>query len=212
MFCSICRSELNDTFNFCPYCGQNIYPRAGLAPQIAHNFTEEQAIRHYFKRGFKYNDILRFLSKFHDVNISHRTLLNRLCDYGLKRRLLDVNEEEVRRCIQAELNGSGSSLDYRAMWRTVVSKYGIHTPRSVIERLLRELDVAGTEQRRSHRLQRREYRNPEPNYCWHGDGYEELKPYGFLIHGFIDGYSRRVLWLSFSRTNNNSAVVARYFL
>lgn len=99
------------------------------------------------------------------------------------------------------------------MWRAVVSKHGILTPRSMIERrLLRELDVACTEQRRSHRLRRREYRNPGPNYCWHADGYDKLKPYGFHIHACIDGYSRRVLWLSVNRTNNNPTVIAGYFL
>lgn len=27
-----------------------------------------------------------------------------------------------------------------------------------------------------------------PNYLWHTDGYEKLNPYGFSIHGCIDGY------------------------
>ena len=27
-----------------------------------------------------------------------------------------------------------------------------------------------------------------PNYAWHCDGYDKLKPYGLPIHGCIDGY------------------------
>ena len=27
-----------------------------------------------------------------------------------------------------------------------------------------------------------------PNSVWHCDGMDELKPYGFAIHGCIDGY------------------------
>ena len=27
-----------------------------------------------------------------------------------------------------------------------------------------------------------------PNYVWHCDGMGKLKPYGFAIHGCIDGY------------------------
>ena len=27
-----------------------------------------------------------------------------------------------------------------------------------------------------------------PNYCWHVDGLDKLKTYGFAIHGCIDGY------------------------
>ena len=34
-----------------------------------------------------------------------------------------------------------------------------------------------------------------PNYLWHTDGYDKLKPFGFCIHDAIDGYSRSVLWL-----------------
>ena len=44
------------------------------------------------------------------------------------------------------------------------------------------------------------------------DGYDKLKPYGFCIHGAIDGYSRRIMWLEVGRSNNNSRVIASYFL
>lgn len=27
-----------------------------------------------------------------------------------------------------------------------------------------------------------------PNYVWHLDGYDKLKPYGFAIHACIDGF------------------------
>ena len=30
---------------------------------------------------------------------------------------------------------------------------------------------------------------------WNLDRYDKLKPFGFPIHGAIDGYSRRILWL-----------------
>ena len=64
-----------------------------------------------------------------------------------------------------------------------------------------------------------------PNYCWHVDGLDKLKTYGFAIHGCIDGYgtvivsngvmiqvSRNILWLQVATTNNDSAVIAGYFL
>ena len=28
-----------------------------------------------------------------------------------------------------------------------------------------------------------------PNYAWHMDGYTKLTPFGFHIHGCVDGYS-----------------------
>lgn len=32
------------------------------------------------------------------------------------------------------------------------------------------------------------YNAKGPNYSWHTDGYDKLKPYGIAIHGCIDGY------------------------
>ena len=45
-------------------------------------------------------------------------------------------------------------------------------------------------------------------HIWHLDGYDELKPYGFCIHGCIGGYSRQIMWLEVGRTNNHPGVVA----
>ena len=38
---------------------------------------------------------------------------------------------------------------------------------------------------------------------WHVDGYDKLKLFGSPIHGCIDGYSRQILWLNVSPTNND---------
>jgi len=43
-------------------------------------------------------------------------------------------------------------------------------------------------------------------------GYDKLKPYGFPIHGGICGYSRRILWLSVVRSNNDPRVPASLYL
>ena len=54
--------------------------------------------------------------------------------------------------------------------------------------------------------------SPEPNFCWHMDGYDKLKPFGFSIHGCVDGFSCRILWLEVQQSNKNPRVVASYFL
>ncbi len=43
-------------------------------------------------------------------------------------------------------------------------------------------------------------------------GYDKLKPYGFPIHGAIDGYSRKILWLELTRSNNKPEIPAKYYL
>lgn len=51
-----------------------------------------------------------------------------------------------------------------------------------------------------------------PNYAWHIDGYDKLKPWGFPVHCGIDGYSRRVLWLNVTRSNNAPDNIACFYL
>ena len=46
----------------------------------------------------------------------------------------------------------------------------------------------------------------------HLDGNNKLKRFGFAIQGAIDGFSRKLLWLVVSTTNNDQIVVANYYL
>ena len=76
----------------------------------------------------------------------------------------------------------------------------------------RIMDPDGVERHSRHRLPRREYHAKGPNFIWHLDGYDKLKPYRFCIHGCIDGYSRQIMWLEVGRTNNYPGVIASYFI
>ena len=81
-----------------------------------------------------------------------------------------------------------------------------------VRHVLKALDPEGVKQRKAHRLRRRIYRCAGPNYMWHIDGYDKLKPFGFAIHGGIDGYSRKILWLDVAESNNDPCIVAHYFV
>ena len=88
------------------------------------------------------------------------------------------------------------------MWK-LLHLEGFRVPRRRVATTLKQLDPIGCEMRRAHRLRRRKYHSKGPNWCWHLDGYDKLKPYVFPIHGCIDGFSRYVLWLKVVRSNNN---------
>ena len=149
--------------------------------------------------------------------MSYSTLLRRLKAYGLSRRGFSssVHSEEtvelVRQRVRAILNGPGSSGGYRSVWHTLEMD-GLRVPRVVVQDILKELDPEGTELRKANRLKRRLYHNPGPNYAWHQDGYDKLKPWGFPIHGAIDGFSRKILWLEVTRSNNSPDNIATYYL
>ena len=57
-----------------------------------------------------------------------------------------------------------------------------------------------------------EYKSVLHNYCWHVDGYDKRKPYGFPIHGYIDGWSRKIMWLRLVRSNNLPETAASNFV
>ena len=92
------------------------------------------------------------------------------------------------------------------MWRLPANDHDIRvhcfsiTPRDMVLQMMREIDPEGVRQRKAHMLVRHRYYAQGPNYVWHVDGYDKLKPYGFCFNGaIIDGYSRRILWLEVSK-------------
>ena len=179
------------------------------------NTDEETLIRYYFDKGFEYSNILIFLRKYHGVQISYRTFLRRLDSYGMKRRatrgISRVTHDAVQERIREMINGPASAGGYRTVWHYLELE-GIRVPRAVVQSILKELDPEGTQNRSRQRLKRRRYLNPGPNHAWHIDGYDKLKPWGFPIHGGIDGYSRRVLWLRVTRSNNSPDNIACFYL
>ena len=100
---------------------------------------------------------------------------------------------------------------YRLIWHTL-NREGIQVLRTHVQLLVKDLDPEGCELRRTRHLRHRSYHSPGPNYCWHVDGYDKLKLYGFPVHGCIDGWSHRIMWLKVAKLNNNPEVPAMYFL
>ena len=178
--------------------------------------NEEEVLKYYFFRGFTYEEILLFLAQRHQCTMSYSTLLRRLKQYGLMRRGVTNKDSfentflQVQRRIAELINGPGSVMGYRAIWHTLELE-GICVPRVIVQDLLKEMDPEGSELRKRHRLKRKTYHNPGPNYSWHIDGYDKLKCWGFPIHGAIDGYSRRILWLRVTRSNNSPNQIASFY-
>ena len=131
----------------------------------------------------------------------------------LKRLRLQYSpRQEVVNIIKQECNVSGICVGYRTMWKRLVRDHGLVVKRNDVMKIMKETFPDETKKRKAHRLQRRVYRLKGPNYTWHVDGYDKPKPFGFCIHGCIDGYSRKVLWLEVASTNNNPSVVCKYYL
>ena len=82
----------------------------------------------------------------------------------------------MRQIISKEIEESASTKGYRALWSSLKASHGINVQRDVVMKMLRELDPDETETRRARRLWRRQYVSIGPNFCWHADVYDKLKP------------------------------------
>ncbi|XP_046579233.1 uncharacterized protein LOC124286835 [Haliotis rubra] len=89
---------------------------------------------------------------------------------------------------------------------------GLVVTQEVVRQLMQIIDPQGVKLRRRHRLLRREYFNYGPNFLWHMDSYDKLKPYGICINGAIDGFSRYIVWLEAHKTSSDPRLIAGYFL
>ena len=88
--CEFCKGTVFLNDNYCSFCGKPID-------------KEELLLKYYFRQGYEYNVIILFLSKFHGIEMSLRTLKNRYKSLGLRRRILMKQklEREYSRSLMA---------------------------------------------------------------------------------------------------------------
>ncbi|EDO31486.1 predicted protein [Nematostella vectensis] len=134
----------------------------------SHDLPRDEVIEAYFRLGFQYSEIIGFLGRLHGISISLRQLKRILKAKHLSKNGKHSQAHDVVDAVETELQGSGSYIGYRSMHRRLVIDYGLRVDQETVRRVIKALD-------------------PE--------GYDKLKPFGFCIHGAIDGYSRRILWL-----------------
>ena len=168
-------------------------------------------IRHYFNLGLKYKDIVHVLFNTHGLRLSLRQLKRILEKISLHRRKGETDIMYVVDFIIHEQRGSGSLHGYRWMYQKLKC-HGLNPRKEDVRLLLRLLDPEGTELRQRHCLRRRQYHAKGPNYIWHVDSYDKLRPYGICINGCIDGYSRKIIWLNSFRTSSDPRVIGGYYV
>ena len=95
------------------------------------------------------------------------------------------------------------------MWGQLRS-INIIVPRMRVQDCLTRVCRRGVELRERRTITRRAYGVPSPNSLWHIDGLHCLVRWRIVIHGGIDGYSRRVVYLHAS-PNNRAVTVEALF-
>ena len=121
-FCTSCGAPVQISFAFCSRCGWNLRNISGK--------DIDESLGYYFQKGFSYKKILLFLSKYHNTELSLRTLQQRLHDMELRRRNVSYDIQEIHGEIIKNLNGPRCSAGYRSHWHTLRLK-GTQVPRRV---------------------------------------------------------------------------------
>lgn len=170
----------------------------------------EILISELFATGLKYWEIQTILNREHGISMSIRHVKRLLRGMGLKRRHF-TDMDSVIIFIQNELRESGQLHGYRMM-AARCREHGINVRTNDVRIILRHLDPVGVSMRTARCLRRRAYYAVGPNFIWHVDGYDKLKPFGICISGCICGFSRRMIWLNVYQTNNNPRIIGGYFL
>ena len=173
--------------------------------------TMKDLITKYFNMGLTYAEIVYCLKENHDISISHRHLKRVLKMLHLDRNKTFSDSADVITFIDRQLQSSGQLHGYR--WMQQKCKLSnLRVRREHVRIILKELDAEGTARRKARRLHRRVYFAPGPNYIWHLDCYDKLKPYGFCVSGCIDGFSRNIVWLHLSRNTSDPRFIGYYFM
>ena len=188
--------------------------KAVMPEYLAENRAASQndAIENYFTLGFTASEILSFLLNVHGIRLNFKQQRRILKNRGCTRRGQSTDISIIVRAVEEELRGSGSIIGYRSMHQRLTTDHHLIVTRNVVCQVLQILDPEGVQARSGHRLRRRNYSTKGPNYLWHIDGYDKLKPFGFCVHGAIDGYSKKILWLEVSSSNNDPGIIRKYYL
>ena len=113
--------------------------------------------------------------------------------------------------INDQLQGPWRDQGYRWMF-TKCKQRGIPIKKKDVRILLSLLEPIGSQVCQTRRLRRRQYFPQGPNFVWHIDSYNKLKPYGIWTNGCIDGFSHKIIWLRAAFTNSDSKVIEGYFV
>ncbi len=86
----------------------------------------------------------------------------------------------------------------------------IFVTRKRVHESLNRVSPMTVQQRRSNTISRRVYNVPSSNSLWHIDGLHCLIRWKIVIHGGIDGFSRRVVYLHASGNNRAETVLEQF--
>ena len=145
------------------------------------------------------------------LRISRWTLYRRLREFDLQTlgRFSDISDEYLDGLIFGYISRHGYTTGESYLIGFIRSQ-GLKVQRDRIRASLTRVDPHNTALRWACVITRRVYSVPGPNALWHIDGNHALIRWKFVVHGCIDGFSRRIMYL-LCADNNRAATVSSVF-
>ena len=143
--------------------------------------------------------------------VSRWTIMRRVEEYDLihLHKFSDISDERIDDTIKDYISRHGSTTGEPFM-SGYFRSLGLYVQRSRIRTALNRVDPHNSVLRWGAVVSRRKYFVPWPNSLWHIDGHHSLIRWKFVIHGCIDGKSRKIMFLKCS-TNNLAETVLELF-
>jgi len=176
------------------------------------NLDLNELVKYYYELTPKLTlqEICSLINMHHRCDVTTRRVKYIIQKLGLSRR--KIESVLLARAISNELDTSRSLVGYRQMAEIISLKYGVQVSKEATRLALLNVDPEGVQRRRTNAIKRRVYDSKGPGDIYHIDGNDKLKKWGICIHGGIDGFSRKLLWLKASTTNNNPVAIAHYYI
>ena len=168
----------------------------------------EDTLKLYLNYGFPKTKIGKLFS------VSARTISRRIKFFGLQEEVLQysqLSDSDLDLAVERVFTDF-PNCGIRRMKGFLLSK-GIKVQWHRVRSSMWRVDPEGTLLRTTqlNTIKRQKYSVPGTLALWHMDGNHKLIRWRLVIHGCIDGFSRRVMFLQCS-TNNKAAAVLNLFM
>ena len=156
--------------------------------------------------GFTYTRIAEMLG------VSRWTITRRVKDYGLDdfRSFSNLADDELDEVVRDYIREHGATSGQVYMTGYLRS-LGLRVQRRRVRECLARLDPQNRALRWGILVSRRVYQVPWPNSLWHLDGHHSLIRWKLVIHGCVDGFSRRIIYLKCNSNNLAGTVLDLFF-
>lgn len=184
----------NKIYEYTGTCGRPrfVIPENTLAYLVEFGFSSHKIADMFFVSR---STVCRRLRSF-DLSTNHN-------DKGISNEVLDGHVQSIINEFPyygiRRMRGQLLSLGVKVSWQRIRDSMWRVDPNGI---LMRSLSL--------HITHRRVYSVPSPLSLWHLDGNHKLIRWGFVIHGCIDGYSRKIMFLSCSNNNCASTVYSLF--